>query len=421
MFSLELIFLERTILHCDLNGFYASVECFYHPELRPFPVAVAGDPEQRHGIILAKNSVAKKYNIKTGEAIWQAKRKCPNLICLTPNYDLYAKHSQLAREIYQEYSDKVESFGPDECWLDATGGVASFSDGKLLADEIRERIKAELGITASVGVSFNKIFAKLGSDYRKPDATTVISEQNFKEIVWPLSANDMIYVGPSTARKLERFAIHTLGDVANADVEFLKNRLGKAGVVLWQWANGKDYSQVRQYQASPEIKSIGNSTTAPHDLATDNDIRITLRLLSESVASRLRDGNYRCRTVQVSMRQTDLFYYERQMALPYPTAESESIYEAAYRLLCKHSFEEKPLRSVGVRGMNLVDDSVTQLSLYPEIQAMQQQEELERAIDSLRNRFGFQIVKRGLMMTDNALSALDAKGDHTVHPESYFR
>ena len=413
--------MARVILHCDLNGFYASVECFYHPEYRPFPVAVAGDPEQRHGIILAKNGLAKQYGIKTGEAIWQAKQKCPQLICVTPHFELYAKHSRLAREIYMSYTDKVESFGPDECWLDLSGPAADISVGAALADEIRGRIREELGITASVGVSFNKIFAKLGSDYKKPDATTVISGDNFRDIVWPLDTGEMIYIGRATRAKLQRYGIHTLGELAQTGPEVLHGLLGKPGVVLWQWANGLDESPVRQYEREPAIQSIGNSTTAPHDLATADDVKITLRLLCESVASRLRDHGFRCKTVQVSLRDTSLFWYERQAPLFYATSDSESLYRAAASLVFRHDFRQRPCRSLGVRACNLVTDEVTQCSLYPEIVRMQQDEELERAVDRLRDRFGPKIVQRGMMLTDRRLAAVDPKGDHILHPESFFR
>ena len=411
----------RIILHCDLNGFYASVECFYHPELRAFPVAVAGDPELRHGIILAKNGIAKQYGVKTGEAIWQAREKCPGLITVKPHFELYQKHSRLARMIYTEYSDRVESFGPDECWLDLSGRVDSMQAGQRTADEIRRRIREELGITVSVGVSFNKIFAKLGSDYKKPDATTVISEDNFRQIVWPLAASEMIYVGKATTRKLARFGIHTLGQLAMADPQALRGLLGKNGVMLWRWANGQDYAAVRQYQAEPAVKSIGNSTTAPHDIVSDDDLRITLHLLCESVASRLRDQGYRCGTVQIHIRDKTLFVYERQAPLPYPAGDAESLFHAAYKLASRHNLREHPVRSLGVRACALVDDKVTQLSIFPEIQRMQKQEELERAMDDLKNRFGAKIVQRGLMLTDRKMSALDPKRDHTVHPESYFR
>ncbi|MEG1651065.1 MAG: DNA polymerase IV [Oscillospiraceae bacterium] len=412
--------MDRVILHSDLNSFYASVECFYHPELRPFPVAVSGNAELRHGIILAKNQLAKSSGVKTGEAIWQARQKCPNLICVNPNYELYTKHSQLARKIYTDYSDRVESFGPDECWIDISGSVGGLANGKPIADEIRGRIKYELGITASVGVSFCKVFAKLGSDLKKPDATTVISREDFREKVWPLEASEMIYIGRATNEKLLRYGIHTIGELAQTEVGILRSLLGKNGAVLWSWANGRDYSEVRQYEKYPPVKSIGNSTTAPRDIVHEDELKITLHLLCESVASRLRDHGCRCQTVQISIRDATLFSYERQAPLAYPASDSESIYSIAIKLFSYHRLSEKPVRSLGIRACNLVRDTVTQLCLYPEVQKMQRQEELERAMDGLRNRYGFHSIKRGLMLTDNEMSALDAKGEHTIYPESFF-
>lgn len=208
---------DRTILHCDMNNFYASVECLYNPALRGKPVAVGGDVEARHGIILAKNYEAKKYGVQTGEALWQAKQKCPGLTIVPPSFEKYLRFSRLAREIYGCYTDRIESFGLDECWLDLTGSERLFGGGKAVADKLRERIKFELGVTISVGVSHNKIFAKLGSDMKKPDATTVITRENYKDVVWPLPVSDLLFVGPATTRKLARYGIHTIGQLAQAD------------------------------------------------------------------------------------------------------------------------------------------------------------------------------------------------------------
>jgi DNA polymerase-4 len=240
--------MQRTILHSDLNGFYASVECLYHPKVRHLPVAVGGDPEQRHGIILAKNQHAKKYGITTGEAIWQAKQKCPILVLFPPDFAKYLKFGHLVRNIYKEYSDRVEPFGLDEAWIDMTGNRKS---GEDTANEIRQRIKYEIGITASVGVSDNKIFAKLGSDMRKPDATTIISQENFKNIVWPLPASDLLYVGRSTANKLSHANIRTIGDIACCDPNVMRILLGKWGKILWLFANGLDSSPVAQVAPQP--------------------------------------------------------------------------------------------------------------------------------------------------------------------------
>ena len=413
--------MDRTVLHCDLNSFYASVECFYHPELRPFPVAVAGDEEARHGIILAKNYLAKAAGVKTGEAIWEAKEKCPKLICVPPHYDLYMKHSRLARDIYKDYTDCVESFGPDECWLDLTGCIVSRDEGEAVADEIRGRIRTELGVTASVGVSFNKVFAKLGSDMKKPDATTLIYRDMVPGKVWPLRSNEMIYIGPATDRKLRMCGIETLGQLAATDPFFLRGILGKNGVMLWNWANGRDHSPVRQFGSSPEVKSVGNSMTLPRDVEDDGTLRLTLYLLSESVAGRRREYGFRGSTVQISLRDRDLVSYERQMKLPFAVQESETIFSAAYRLASNHPLKQRPLRSIGVRACSLISDGIRQMELDEEFVRSEKAEELERVVDSLRYRFGEEILFRGLMLEDRRISSEIPKRDHLIHPESYFR
>ena len=242
---------DRAILHSDCNGFYASVECLHHPEIRNKPVAVSGDAENRHGIILAKNEIAKKYNIKTGEAIWQAKQKCPDLITVPPHFDLYKRFSKMARRIYSEYTDKIEPFGLDEAWLDVTDNKNM--NGKEIALEINRRIKQELGITVSIGVSFNKIFAKFGSDYKKPDAITEITRENYRDIVWNCPAIDLLYVGRATGRKLESIGIYTIGDIATADVTLLRSYLGKWGDLIYGFANGYDSSTVAQMKEKSEV------------------------------------------------------------------------------------------------------------------------------------------------------------------------
>ena len=258
--------MERIILHSDCNSFYASVECLHHPEIREKPVAVGGDIEQRHGIILAKNQLAKQFHVSTGEAIWRAKQKCPELIVLPPNFPLYLRFSRLARDIYLDYSNRVEPFGLDEAWLDITSSENQKDKGERTAHEIRKRIREELGITVSIGVSYNKIFAKLGSDYRKPDAVTMITKENYRQIAWPLPVSDLLYVGPATKRKLNGFGVHTIGELAQTPVEILRSKFGKIGDILWCFSNGLDSSPVADFQNQPVVKSIGNSTTAPRDL-----------------------------------------------------------------------------------------------------------------------------------------------------------
>ena len=413
--------MDRIILHADLNNFYASVECLYNPSIRGFPVVVSGNTELRHGIILAKNYIAKQYGIQTGEAVWQAKQKCPDLVAVQPHFSLYIKYSNLVKAIYGDYTDRIESFGLDECWLDVSSSANLFGDGEQIANEIRERIKFELGVTASIGVSFNKIFAKLGSDMKKPDATTVISKENYREVVWNLPVSDLLYVGRSTSAKLRQFGIKTIGDLAREDVKILQKKLGKNGYMLWVFANGWDTSIVSGMHSQPYIKSIGNSTTTPRDLCCDEDVRITMYVLCESIAARLRIHNFKASTVQISLRDNDLHSFQRQAQLINPSCISRNIFEKAFLLYKENYRIDKPLRSIGVRATSLTNIDVTQLSFLPEIRAMQTQEDLERAIDGIRHRFGHHQIRRGVMLTDPDLSALNPQSDNIIHPESYFR
>lgn len=413
--------MERVILHSDLNNFYASVECRRNPALRGKPVAVAGDPKARHGIVLAKNELAKACGVATGNPLWMARQKCPGILFVPPHYDLYMEISQRVRDIYAQYTDQVEPYGLDECWLDVTASQALFGSGKTIADTLRERIRSELGITASVGVSFNKIFAKLGSDMKKPDATTVIPPAQFRRQVWPLPVGDLLYVGRATHQRLRRYGIHTIGQLAAADPAFLQQVFGKNGRMLWRFANGMDTSPVSNIGAKSLIKSIGNSATAPRDLVTGEEIRILLYVLCESVSARLREYDFICNTVQLGVRDCDLNSYECQGKLEYPNRTCKSLFETAYRLYRQHHLSGRPVRSLSVRACNLSILEYEQLSLMPDIRAIQKQEELETAVDSIRSRFGHDAVRRGILLTDRRLSALNPKEDHIVHPERFFR
>ena len=300
--------MNRTILHSDCNCFYASVELLHHPELRGKPVAVGGDPEARHGIVLTADYTAKRYGVKTGMALWQAKQVCPDITFLPPRMDLYLRFSRMAQEIYADYTDKREPYGIDESWLDATDNATLKGDGFHIAQEISSRMKKELGITVSVGVSFNKIFAKLGSDYKKPDAITTMYEDEFQRKAWCLPVSDLLYVGNATNKKLYSMGIRTIGDLAKSDETLLVRKLGKMGSILWAFANGYDESPVKLENTSAPVKSVGNSTTTPRDMETDEDVKIVLYILAESVAARLRENGFRCRTVEISVRDKELFH-----------------------------------------------------------------------------------------------------------------
>ena len=300
--------MNRTILHSDCNCFYASVELLHHPELRGKPVAVGGDPEARHGIVLTADYTAKRYGVKTGMALWQAKQVCPDITFLHPRMDLYLRFSRMAQEIYADYTDKREPYGIDESWLDVTDSATLKGDGFHIAQEISSRMKKELGITVSVGVSFNKIFAKLGSDYKKPDAITTMYEDEFQRKAWCLPVSDLLYVGNATNKKLYSMGIRTIGNLAKSDETLLVRKLGKMGSILWAFANGYDESPVKLENTSAPVKSVGNSTTTPRDMETDEDVKIVLYILAESVAARLRENGFRCRTVEISVRDKELFH-----------------------------------------------------------------------------------------------------------------
>lgn len=410
----------RTILHIDLNSFYASVECLYQPELRGKAVAVTGDIEARHGIVLAKTDIAKAAGVKTGDVVWQAKQKCPNLLCVPADFRKYLRFSRMARSIYEDYTDQVEPFGIDEAFLDVTGSTRLFGNGVLIADEIRRRLREELGVTGSAGVSFNKIFAKLGSDLRKPDATTIISEDNYRDVTWSLPVGDLLYVGKSTRRKLENRAVFTIGDLAKRDIHSLRLLLGVWGETLWHFANGMDSTPVRRSGEESLIKSIGNSTTTARDLVQNEDVKLIVYVMAESVAARLREHGMKCKTVAISVRDTGLFSFERQAQLPEPTYLSGEIAARAIELFLANYRWEKPIRSIGVRGSDLVAaNSHIQIDLFDGDKSGR--ERLEQAVDDLRRRFGHHAIQRCSMLQDRKLTGINPKGDHTIHPISFFK
>ena len=413
--------MEGVILHCDANAFYASVECLYTPSIRHSPVAVCGSVEERHGIVLTKNQIAKQFGVQTGEAIWQARQKCPDLICVPPDYALYIRFSQRMRRVYEEYSDRVESFGLDEAWIDLTNPGLTIRDGERIAHEIRLRVKRELGITVSVGVSFNKVFAKLGSDMKKPDAVTVISQDSFRDMVWPLPVGDLLFVGPATRRKLADMNVRTIGDLARFDAECLRARLGKPGLMLNAYAAGLDRSPVMRADLRRAIQSVGNSATPPHDLETPADARCLYYLLAESVAARLRQEGLRARCVSISARNTELVTRSCQQMLPRATSLTGEIAQAAMRLFDGRFSDGFPYRSAGLSCSALTPyDAPAQLDFLGDEARRIKTERLESAIDGLRRRFGHQIVRRAVVLTDGQYAQINPKEEHTVHPVPFY-
>lgn len=357
-------------------------------------MAVAGDAKVRHGIILAKNEPAKKYGIKTAEAIWQAQAKCPNLVLVDAHHEKYEFYSKKLHEMYSEYTDRVEPFGLDECWLDMTGVVSDYDEAEEVALEIRNRVKEEFKLTCSVGISFNKVFAKLGSDYKKPDATTVFSDTDWKDKIWPLPVSELLFVGKHTTERLSKINVKTIGDLALTDGEFISRYLGKAGVMLWEYANGLDDAPVAESGYKRIPKSVGNSTTTAEDMTSDRQIEKTLHMLSESVAMRLRKHSLKGSVVQITVRDCDLGIYEKQRILYRATDDAKEIYTAAKELF-KESYDwNKGVRSIGVRCTKLVrSDSGEQLSLFTEVQASERDSKLNKAIDEINRRYGKSVVK----------------------------
>ena len=391
---------DRIILHCDLNCFFASVELLDKPALQNVPVAVCGDPASRHGIILAKNEPAKRLGVQTAETVWQAKQKCPHLILLPPHHSLYADYSRRVNTIYGQYTDLVEPFGIDESWLDVTGSLHLFGgDARQLADDIRARLRQELRLTISVGVSFNKVFAKLGSDYKKPDATTVISRENWRDIVWPLPVGDLLFVGRAAQRTLGQYGVETIGQLAACKPEMLEQLMGKMGVQLYRYANGLDDAPVRpQHQREP-VKSVGNSTTFPENLTRWEEIRSGLQLLSDSVAGRLRKEGLYCGGVAVAVKDAQFRTVSRQMRLGAPTHLMRDIFEAAQELARRIWKAPTPVRLLSVTALYITDsaDSYQQLDLLAGDAPLrdQRQEQLESAMDAIRGKYGRDAITFG--------------------------
>ncbi len=392
---------DRIILHCDLNNFFASVSLLSNPTLYDMPVAVCGSVEARHGIVLAKNEIAKKFGVKTAEAIWEAKQKCPDLVTLPPDYKKYHEYSRAAQKIYARYTDLIEPFGIDECWLDVTGSTMLFGSGEQIAERIRADIKCELGITVSVGVSFNKIFAKLGSDMKKPDAITVISRENFKQKVWELPVSDLLFVGKSTAAKLNESGIFTVGDITKCDDAMLARLLGKAGAQLKCYALGEDNSPVTAPSDDDIPKSIGRTITPPKDITTPDAVWKIYIGIAEEISQILHEKNLYAATIQVHTRDTNLKTKEYSHTLTNPLNTSILLAREAMKIFEKNYNWGLPLRSVGFRVTNLKGDNIAfQQDVFGEETDNEKQEIIENSILDLRKKFGNQSLKRGTNCDD---------------------
>ena len=391
--------MKRTILHCDMNNFYASVECLKHPELRDVPMAVCGDEEARRGVVLAKNEKAKALGITTGESVWNAKKKCPSLVTVVPHHGEYAIFSKKATEIYSRYTDQIEPFGLDECWLDVTGSLRLFGSGEQIADDIRETIKRELGLTASVGVSFNKVFAKLGSDLKKPDATTVISPENFKEKVWGLPISALLGVGKATAKKLNSCGIHTIGQLAEWPEDYFEKILGKVGVDLWKYANGLDDSPVVTRLLDSLDKSCGHGETTPHDLTTPDEVWKLMLGLSQRIGHKLYQHHKKATGVSITIKDNRLVSKQWQCRLRTNTQSPSVLAKEAFELF-KRSYDWRlPIRSVTIQAIGLVaDDEPEQIGFFNDAEGMAKTEALDKVIEEIRSKYGTDAIKNAVLI-----------------------
>lgn len=402
-------YMDRVILHSDINACYASVELLFRPELRGRPVAVGGDEERRHGIVLAKSEEAKRAGVKTGMTLWQARTLCPELVVLPPRFDRYIHYSREMQRIYSEYTDRREPFGIDESWLDITGCLRA-GEGERCAKEIGARIKRELGLTVSVGVSWNKVFAKLGSDYRKPDAVTVIDRANYRDIVWPLPAEELLFVGRSTRVRLAALGIHTIGDLARTEERVLKLRLGKMGELLHAYANGLDNSPVLREGEYPPAKSVGNGTTTPRDMRSLEDAMPVVVSLCECVGARLRRMGMRAGVLTLELRSPELSWISHRRCLARHTDCDRELLETALGLLREAHEWPAPLRSLAVRAEGLIPSAAPeQLDLFTDRADLERQRRLDAAVDRLRGRFGSGAVQRGAVFADPEMAVPPAQ------------
>lgn len=391
---------KRVVLHCDCNNFFASVETISHPEYADVPMAVCGSTDNRHGIVLAKNEIAKKYGIKTAETVYSARKKCPSLVIAQPHHGLYAEYSKRVNDIYKKYTDMVEPFGIDESWLDVTASQKLFGSGVEIAEKIRREVKETLGITVSIGVSFNKVFAKLGSDYKKPDAITVISEENFKEIVFPLPVSDMIFIGKKTEIALAAIGIKTIGDLAATSVDLLRMRLGKMGEMIHRYATGSDESPVSA--GEEDAKSVGNGFTFKYDLTLPEQCRVGIEFLSEEIGYRLRQKGMKCSTVQLTIKDEYLRSIQRQRTKSPPTDIAREIADLAYEILLAEWSSGKPIRMLTVTASNLVrgDMVCEQMDLFSDDndELRKKTKKREETVDKIRQRYGRSAITTGSVM-----------------------
>ncbi len=381
---------RRVILHIDMNNFYASVECLLNPSLKNYAVAVAGDPNKRTGVVLAKNYLAKVYGVRTGDVIWEAKQKCPTLICVAPHHDKYQEYSERAHKIYYQYTNIIEPFGIDECWLDVTDSLNYFNcTASELARHIQEQIKEELGLSVSIGISWGKALAKLGSDMKKPMGLTIIDEKNHIEIIKKLKIDDMIMIGKHTARKLRTMNINTLYDLYNQSTKFLTEHFGIIGEYLHNAVSGVDDDKLITLK-DEDTKSVGNGATAVRDMTELEEIQNFLHDLASKVSHRLRAHSFSAKTIHLGVKYADFTYSGAQHTMPDYFSNEQDVYRFAYEIfLSLAGTRFPPVRALRISTSSLIcKDEERQVNLFTNVK----NEELCMTIDNLKEKFGDNII-----------------------------
>ncbi len=410
---------DRIILHSDLNNFYASVASIEEPELKNIPMVISGDPNLRRGVILAKNNLAKAKGIVTGEPLMSAFSKCRDLVVRGADMEAYRKYSRLVRKIYEEYTDRVEPFGIDECWLDITNSIKLFGSAKKIADEIRERVKAELGLTVSVGISFNKIYAKLASDMKKPDATTIIDRENYISIMKTTPVKDLLMVGKKTQKKLELLGIRNIFDIVDAGEAFFKEKFGKVGEDLFRYAIGEDEEEVKLVGERDKIKSVGNSTTLFKNINKLADVEKVFLVLSDSVGTRLREKRLKGCGIGVSVRDADLEWHSFQEKSLNATSSSETIFTLAMNIFKKNYHFHKPIRSLGVRVYDIGKNENAQFDLFNTVEVEDKRKGVEEAVDKIRKKYGYSSIRKSSLIVDEVDIGINANFERHTFPSSF--
>ena len=413
---------ERVILHIDINHCYAQIEEMLHPAYRDIAMAVGGSEKERHGIILAKNLKAKPFQISTAEPIRSALKKCPDLLIIPPDMKKYQYYTALVKSIFYEYSDQIEDFGLDEAWVDVSASQSLFGDGMSIAKEIQDRVLSEYGLTVSIGVSFNKVFAKLASDIKKPSGLIEISKDNYKEVAWNRKVEELLMVGKSTTKKLHELNILTIGDLATTSIKLLDKHFGKTGMMLWNYANGVEHSDVDTSKRERAPKSVSNSWTAPKDIVTYQDARLVLERLSNSVATRMRGKQLIGNVITLSLRDVKLSRCTRQKKLDYYTDISKDMFYEAFLLLLDNYDFSIPLRSIGVAISNLKPAADhCQLNLFEDETEKLQNRSVEITIENIREKYGFFSIDKASALLDRKLSKVNPRGDHIAFARTMYK